>query len=71
MSHLFLESAGLGIADASERQTRKAKDDMLLAGILGPADFHRFLVQWHRMLLFLHPDGYFAAIRPDGIKTEK
>ena len=52
VSHLFLESAGLGIADASERQTRKAKDDMLLAGILGPADFHRFLVQWHRLPLF-------------------
>ena len=52
VSHLFLESAGLGIADASERRARKAKDDTLLERIVSPADFHRFLVQWHRLPLF-------------------
>ena len=71
VSHLFLESAGLGIADASERQTRKAKDDMLLAGDSWPCRFSPVSRSMAPAAVVLHPDGCFADIRPDGIKTEK
>lgn len=62
---LILESSGLGLASADERQERLERDRQLLAGVASSEDFARFLRGWYRLPLFRglrQTPGYEAMI---------
>lgn len=49
---LILESASFGIADLSEREKRRLRDESLLENIATRTEFQVFLENWHRQPLF-------------------
>lgn len=75
---LILESSGLGLASAKNRQERLERDRQLLAGVASSEDFARFLRGWYRLPLFRglrQTAGYEAMIeerlRQDPVRLQQ